>query len=52
MKKSKTHRQKITFKSLDAQIVKYIEGLAEEDRLDRIDDLLHRLNFERRLAAN
>jgi len=37
--------------ALEKSLLKYLDDLDENERVEKIDDLLHRLNFERRLAA-
>jgi hypothetical protein len=39
------------FPALETAVLEYLDTLDEKERVERIDDLLHRLNFERRLAA-
>lgn len=39
------------YQAIEETLVGYLGGLEPEARIGRIDDLLHRLNFERRLAG-
>jgi len=38
------------FPALENAVLEYLDALDEKQRVERIDDLLHRLNFERRLT--
>ncbi len=39
------------FQKTEETLLAFLDALAKDERLERIDDLLHRLNFERRLTA-
>jgi len=39
-----------TFFALEKNVLQYLDELVEQERVERIDDLLHRLHFERRLT--
>ncbi|MES2314967.1 MAG: hypothetical protein V4524_03495 [Patescibacteria group bacterium] len=39
------------FQKIEGAMLAFLDTLGKDDRLARIDDLLHRLNFERRLTA-
>ena len=38
------------FPALETDVLEYLDALEEKERVERIDDLLHRLSFERRLT--
>ena len=39
------------FQKIEGAMIEFLDTLGRTDRLETIDDLFHRLNFERRLTA-
>lgn len=39
------------YQGIENNLLEYLDGLESQERIERIDDLLHRLNFERRLTG-